>query len=133
MIDANRRLNIADELAKAEREMAAGELLCATSPDIAVTRAYYAAFHVARALLLSEDQQPRTHAGVIHLVHQHFVRTGRLDPELAHDLTGLEADRVKADYDAAVVFTESMARRALQHAARFGAACRALLAGWIDP
>jgi hypothetical protein len=67
---------------------------------------------------------------VIHLVHQHFVRTGRLEPELAHDLTGLEADRVKADYDAAVVFTEGIARRALGQAVRLVAACRTLLADW---
>lgn len=42
-------------------------------------RLYYAAFHMASALLLDKGFTPRSHSGVIHLIGAHFVINGLLD------------------------------------------------------
>lgn len=42
-------------------------------------RLYYAAFHMARALLLDKGIEAHTHAGVIHLIDKYFISTGLLD------------------------------------------------------
>mgnify|MGYP005855907133 CR=1 FL=1 len=49
--------------------------------DFATSRAYYAAFHAATAALLSENLIARKHSGLIALVHQRLVKTGRLAEE----------------------------------------------------
>ena len=45
--------------------------------DDAVSRAYYAAFHAAKALLTSAGEQSRTHHGAVTLFNLLFVRPGR--------------------------------------------------------
>jgi len=65
-----------------------------------VSRAYYAAFHYARALLLTVGLEPKTHRGVVDLVVEHFERPGRLAPEIASALARLQTFRGLADYDA---------------------------------
>ena len=45
-------------------------------PDGAVSRAYYAAFHAARAMVLSIGLEPRSHRGLTTLLGQHFVLPG---------------------------------------------------------
>ena len=51
-----------------------------------MSRAYYAALHVARALLLTEDIEPQTHAGVSAMLGMHFVVPGRLNAQHAKEL-----------------------------------------------
>src|SRR3954464_12254312 len=71
----------------------------------AVSRAYYAAFHAATALLGSIGVSAKTHDGVKSLVAQHFVRPGALSAESARILAHAEADRGDADYEPSAVFT----------------------------
>jgi uncharacterized protein len=70
--------------------------------DSAVNRSYYAMFDIARAALLragvAEDKLPRTHNGVIAAFGQHAVQSGKIDRELAADLSRTESHRIKADY-----------------------------------
>jgi uncharacterized protein (UPF0332 family) len=49
--------------------------------DVSASRSYYAAFYAASALLLNEGIDTSKHSGVIALVHQHFVKSGKLSSE----------------------------------------------------
>ena len=49
--------------------------------DFAASRAYYAAFYAATAVLLSEGLELSKHSGVIASIHQRFIKTGKLDKE----------------------------------------------------
>ena len=49
--------------------------------DVCASRAYYTAFYAASALLLNEDIDTSKHSGVIALVHQHFIKVGKLSRE----------------------------------------------------
>jgi hypothetical protein len=62
-------------LEKASRSIAASEdLLDGGYPDFAASRAYYATFYVAEALLLSRGLSFSSHAGVIAAFGKHFAK-----------------------------------------------------------
>ena len=98
-----------------------------------MSRAYYGAFHYARALLLTVGEEPRSHGGLSRLLQANFVRPGRLAPEVAGLLSRLMSVRQEADYTAEYVFTAAMASEEVGDAARFVAAARAILVadGWM--
>ena len=128
MNEPNRRRNAEAELERAEtclRE--ARHLEEAELPYGAASRAYYAVFHAARALLFSVGLEPTSHRGVTNLLGEHFVRPGRLDPELARLVSRMHADRHDADYFVQAVFTAAEGARALTDAERFLDAVRRLL------
>lgn len=120
MTEENKQHNIAIEVAKAESRLVdANTLLGKGSFDSAVSMSYFAAFHYARALILMEGLEAKSHSGVVHLVNQHFVLCGRLSPEAAQILGQLQTGREHAEYDVAAVFTEAIATKALERARRF--------------
>jgi uncharacterized protein len=120
--DENKRANIASELERAAESFKAGELLASAGLlHDAESRVYYAAFHAAVALLLTEGIEPRSHAGVASLLGQHFVKTNRLDPGDARLFVRLQKYRVEADYSRNFVLTPEALAEDL-------AACR----GFID-
>lgn len=65
----------------------------------AVSRAYYAVFPYARALLLFDGFEPKTHRGVFALLERHFETTGRLSRDLLSRFARLQTFRGLADYD----------------------------------
>lgn len=120
MTDENKRHNIGLEVAEAEgRLMVAEQALRMSQTKTASALAYYYAFHYARALLLMDGLESKTHGGVVHLLNLHFVRTQRLSPELNKILGDLQHNRELAEYDAAAVFTEGMASDAIRDARLF--------------
>jgi uncharacterized protein (UPF0332 family) len=130
-----KRAAILAELARGNDAIEEAELLLQAGKLAgAVSRAYYGAFHHARALLLSADEEPRSHGGLTRLLQSNFVRTGRVAPEDAALLSRLMSLRQDADYTAEYVFTAPMAASELDDARRFVAAVRAVLAadGWLD-
>lgn len=92
---------------------AADELLEKGYYDVSASRAYYAAFYAASALLLNEDIDTSKHSGVIALIHQHFVKTGQLDREQGRNLNWLFELRSVGDYGVSLHVTEDDARRAV--------------------
>jgi uncharacterized protein (UPF0332 family) len=133
MTDENRRSNIEDELARADAAFSAAEALVQLGLFAdAISRAYYAAFHMLRALAFARGIEARTHAGVIHLFNTEFVRTGVFPSAHNRLLSGLQRARELADYDAAIVFGEDDARAELASARTFATAARTWLAteGW---
>ncbi|MFZ5469585.1 MAG: HEPN domain-containing protein [Myxococcota bacterium] len=88
-----------EELAKAREELRAAEQLVSVDlMRIAATRIYWAVFHAVRALLYTEGLEPRSHEGVHHLFHLHFVRTRQFEPSAARLLSRLQKFREEADY-----------------------------------
>ena len=82
MTDANKRANVASELGRADESMRAARVLVdAALLHDAESRLYYAIYHAAVALLLTEGLEPRSHAGTASMLGLHFVKTGRMDPE----------------------------------------------------
>jgi uncharacterized protein (UPF0332 family) len=124
----NVRVHVLAELRHSEQALrAANELLKLGLLNDAVSRAYYAALHVARALLLTVGVEPRTHAGISAMLGLHFVASGRLAPEHAKELARLEQFRGEADYNRFFVFTAEGAAEEVCAADRFCAAGRRLL------
>lgn len=100
---ANNANEIAANLERAETNIqAAKDLFDKGYYDIAASRAYYAAFYTANTLLLKENLDTTKHSGVIALIHQHFVKTGKLDKEQGKNLNWLFELRSIGDYGVSV-------------------------------
>jgi len=85
-----REREIAANLERAEQSIqAAKDLATKGYHDFAASRAYYAAFYGATALLLKEGLDFSKHSGVISLIHQRFVMTGKLSKEQGKDMNSL--------------------------------------------
>jgi uncharacterized protein (UPF0332 family) len=96
-------------------------------PDFAASRAYYAAFYAATALLLHHGLEAGKHSGVLALVHQHFVKTGRLPTAQGKVLNWLFELRGIADYGAAEHVSAEEAEKAIASADGFLAAVTSML------
>lgn len=134
MTDDQKRAALAAEVARGDDAVEEAELLRQAGKLAgAVSRAYYGAFHYARALLLALGEEPRTHGGLTRLLQRELVRGGRMTPEVAALLSRLMTFRQDADYTAEYVFTPSMAQQGVTDARTFVAAARAILAadGWL--
>lgn len=106
MTGGNRRENIAAErrlstsaLEAAERNAAAADFRTAAN------RLYYAAYHGATAVCLSEGLEPKTHRGLHHLLKLHFVEPGHLPEWVDSTFSRLQSDRDLADYEPDFVIT----------------------------
>ena len=64
----------------------------------AVSRAYYAMYHAARACLVLEGSAPKTHAGLISEFGRLFVLPGRVVPDDHHRLGSPGEDVVLATF-----------------------------------
>lgn len=85
--------------ARAREALAEGERLLATdSPRGAVNRLYYATFYAARALLATKERDTSKHRGVISMFQREFVKTGRVNRDLARVLPRLFEKRQRTDY-----------------------------------
>jgi len=62
-------------------------------------RLYYSVFHMCQALLLSEGETVRKHAGLIHKIGLNFVTTGKLDGKYGRLISRLYDLRQSGDYD----------------------------------
>ena len=66
-------------LRTAQQSLRAAQLLAGENfPDFAVSRAYYAMFYIAEAILLADSLSFSKHSAVIAGFGQHFVETGRV-------------------------------------------------------
>ena len=107
-------------LAKALRALeAAAVALEHEDTETATNRAYYACFHVARAALMGEGEQPKTHSGVHNRFALRFVASGRVPVEVARTLPHVAQVREKADYDAFAVTDLHAAADLVADAERF--------------
>ena len=84
--------------------------------DDAISRAYYAAFHAAKALLTSAGEQPRTHHGAVTLFNLLFVKTGKMSRRAGRFFAHLKDDREAADDDLFSFADADTARVAVEEA-----------------
>lgn len=90
---------VARLLAKAASSRRAAVLLASQDYlDFAASRAYYALFYVAEALLLAEDLSFSSHAAVIAGFGRAFAKPGRLDPRFHRYLIDAQDIRNLSDY-----------------------------------
>jgi uncharacterized protein (UPF0332 family) len=128
LTNENLHANVRIETDRGDASLESAEILLAAGKLAdAVSRAYYGAFHYARALLLTVGEEPATHAGVERLIHRDLVRAGRLDPDIAKQLGRLQKMRLDADYTAEFVFSSDGAAEEVDAAKRFIAAAREML------
>lgn len=119
---------IASNLERAETNLkAAKELLEGGYFDIAASRAYYAAFYSASALLLNETIDTTKHSGVIALIHQHFVKAGKLEKEQGKNLNWLFELRSIGDYGVSMHVASDDAGRAVKVAEDFLGSAKKIL------
>src|SRR5436309_1241490 len=86
-------------LAKANEKMAVSQrLLFQGDFEDSISRAYYAAFYAAQALLLSEGLSSKSHTGLVSLFGLHFIKPGRIDKKYGRFLSNLLEDRQQSDY-----------------------------------
>lgn len=85
----------------------------------AMSRAYYAVFHAARALLLLEGVEVKTHGGVLRLVAERLVRAGKLEAKTNVLLVKLQAIRHESDYGFVFDIDPTDARQSFDEAKAF--------------
>jgi uncharacterized protein (UPF0332 family) len=119
---------VSSNLERAETNLqVARELLEKGYYDVSASRAYYAAFYAASALLLKAGIDTSKHSGVIALIHQHFVKSGKLSKEQGRNLNWLFELRSVGDYGVSLHVDLDDARRAASVARDFFEAARSLL------
>lgn len=122
----------ADEIdanwARAQQSLAAAQALASSAYyDFVASRAYYAAFYAATALLLSEELTFNKHSGVIASIHREFVKTERLAAQHGKNLNWLFELRGVGDYGGLVHVTREDAEQAIRAASEFLQAIQVLL------
>lgn len=119
---------MAANLERAEASIrAAKELILGGYYDFVASRAYYAVFYAATALLLGEELEFSKHGGVIASIHQRFVKTGKLDEKYGKDLNWLFELRGVGDYGATTHVSQQDAAKAIKAAASFLSATKSLI------
>ena len=116
-------------LEKAEQSLEAARLLARKDyPDFAVSRAYYAMFYAAQALLLSKGLSFSKHSAVIAAFGQHFAKPGHLPAEFHRYLIEAHDSRNVGDYDIGPGLGATQAHQHINRATQMLAAIRLLCA-----
>ncbi len=91
---------------KAERALHAAELLFGEGDlESAASRAYYAMFYAAEALLLERSMSFRKHSGVHAAFGERFAKTGLVDSKFHRWLLDAFDRRIQADYGVDILLT----------------------------
>ena len=127
-MDSDAREEIAMLIAGAEDEVEAAHVLVEVGKRrAALSRAYYAVFYAANALLLTKDIRRSKHAGVQAAFHEFFVKPGLIEIEFGQVYDDARDDRELSDYDMAFVPVHDAAKSRLADAQRFVARVKAYL------
>lgn len=84
-----------------------------------VSRAYYAMFFAARALLSTKKIYPKTHRGVLAQIGLEFITKGYLDKFSAKVLSTAMEDREEADYGIISKIIKEESKKIMKDAERF--------------
>ncbi len=98
---------------------AADLLLEAGFYEDAVSRAYYAVLHAAKAALLARNIITESHTSVRRLFGKELVQQGLLEKEWALILAHEQDERASADYDVELTFSQEVAGQRVNDARRF--------------
>lgn len=107
-------------LDKAIENLKAAQLLLQNGYiEIAASRAYYAMFYVAEALLLSRELVFSSHSAVVAAYGREFAKTQTLDPRFHRHLIDAEDLRHSGDYGAGPAVMREQVEQVLHEAADF--------------
>jgi uncharacterized protein (UPF0332 family) len=107
-------------ITKANRSLNAAKNLATDGDyDFSVSRAYYAMFYIAQALLLAKQLTFSTHSGVINAFGLQFIKSQEIPHEYHRALIAAERLRLQGDYDAEVQVSVEIAQQQIQWAERF--------------
>ncbi|MDD5676047.1 MAG: HEPN domain-containing protein [Chitinivibrionales bacterium] len=95
---------------------AARELFNNSHFDFAASRAYYAAFYAASAVLLRAGNEFTKHSAVVAAIHKTLVKTGVISPDIGKKLNRLFELRSIGDYGMMVHVPRPDAEKAVQDA-----------------
>ncbi len=87
--------------------------------DDTVSRAYYAVFHCAQALLLSIGVKAESHSGVRQLFGLHFIKNEEFSKKYGKYLKKLKDDRENGDYGIFSILEKDDAQKAIKEAEEF--------------
>ncbi len=105
---------------KAERSLEAAKVLLERGDyDFAVSRAYYAMFYCAKAMLFTKRITTRKHSSTISLFIEKFVKSGEFSEELASYLIDAYRKRQIGDYDVFIIPTRNEAKDLINKAEVF--------------
>ena len=107
-------------LQKAQSSIDAAKLLVSEAFfDFAISRAYYAMFYVAEALLLEDALNFSKHSAVIAAFGKHFVKTGRAPVHFHRYLIDAQDSRLIGDYDPMPTLSKHKASQQIERAEQF--------------
>ena len=110
----------------------AQQLLGDGAYDDAVSRAYYAVFHAAHAVLLTEGVTATTHQGLVNLFGLHLVKTGKFEKRFGKHLANLKDDRETSDYEIYSTIDQTTAAEAVAEAEQFLVAAQRYLQPFLQ-
>ena len=124
-MDESKKKIIVGYLEKAQSKLESTRILLNQKYfEDAVSRAYYAAFHAAQAVLFSEGIKARTHSGTVNQFGLLLVKTGKVEAKYGKFLSNLREDREVGDYEVFTPIEEQDAVNALNEAEEFVRAMR---------
>ena len=98
---------------------AAQKLLEEELYEDAISRAYYACLHSAKAVLLEQGVVISSHKAAVVLFGKHLVLLGKIEKEYGRIFHQLRADRDIGDYDVLQTIDVSRAQQRVNDAAKF--------------
>ena len=115
------RKEIAKELMKMAKEKleSAKILLDYKKLHDAISRAYYAAYLSASAVLFLLGERPRTHDGLIYLFWLKLIKTGIVEKKYSRILSKLRNAREEGDYGPLFTIEEKEAKELFEEAKEF--------------
>jgi uncharacterized protein (UPF0332 family) len=87
--------------------------------DFAASRAYFAMFYAAEALLAAKGLEFSSHSAVIGAFGREYAKPGLLDPKLHRHLIAMQEARLNGDYEDIGVTTAHVAGHLLEQAEGF--------------
>jgi hypothetical protein len=111
---------IRTQIRKSEEKLNAAKTLFREGfVDDAISRAYYAMFHGASAVLLSEGITVESHGALKTMFGLRFIKTGKMDRKYGRWLNKLKDERENGDYDIFTSFESEDAKEDINEAEEF--------------
>jgi len=82
----------------------------------AANRAYYAAFHSLRAVLILDEFDSKKHSGIIAKFRENYLKTGLFNKEISDFISSLFRVRSASDYDDFYVVSKNEASSQVEKA-----------------
>jgi uncharacterized protein (UPF0332 family) len=81
-----------------------------------INRSYYSIFHAIRALLALDKFDSRKHTGIISYFNQHYIKTGKIEPEYSRIVADAFDIRNESDYNDFFIAAREDAQMQLENA-----------------